>query len=92
MSQQVPSPGRIVLYVLKGGNREGEHRPAVIVRVWNDQMVNLLVFADGENDREYTKEDLVYWSGSKLNDESGAPGTWHWPEYVPPTPQIASPA
>lgn len=83
MSQQLPSPGRIVHYVLKDGNRQGEHRPAVIVRVWTDSMVNLLVFADGENDREYTDENYVYWSGSKENDESGTPGTWHWPEYVP---------
>lgn len=44
--------GRIVHYVLPDGNHEGEHRPAIIVKVWNKTTgyVNLQVFVDGTND------------------------------------------
>jgi hypothetical protein len=69
--------GTIVHFVLGEGNRKGEERPAVIVRVWTDSLVNLLVFSDSENDKEYTTVP-VYWSGSKYHDESEAPNTWHY--------------
>lgn len=46
--------GRIAHYVLEDGHCKGEHRPAVIVKVWNANrtygMVNMQVFTDGTND------------------------------------------
>lgn len=34
MSEQVPSIGRVVHYVLEAGPHQGERRPALIVQVW----------------------------------------------------------
>jgi len=53
---QKPTIGRIVHYVLANG----EHRPAIIVRVWpgeygNDEVkdgINVQVFLDGGNDTD----------------------------------------
>src|SRR5260370_40405853 len=44
--------GRIVHYVLDTGPHKGEHRPAMIVRVWMriSHTIQLLVFVDGSND------------------------------------------
>lgn len=42
--------GRIVHYVLEDGDNAGEERPAIVVRVWNDDCVQLQVFTDGSND------------------------------------------
>lgn len=81
--------GRIVHYVLPNN----DHRPAVVVRVWNKEegYVNLQVFTDGSNDR-YAYPDVV---GSILDDidrgimwvtsvypdlEDKKPNTWHWIE------------
>jgi hypothetical protein len=78
--QQVPSIGRVVHFVLPEGPHKGEHRPAIIVRVWSDEMVNLQVFTDGQND----DADDVEWVTSAHQDTSGQElRTWHWPEYVP---------
>jgi len=47
----IPSIGRIVHYILPDGPSKGEHRPAIIVRVWGEptevSSVQLQVFADG---------------------------------------------
>jgi hypothetical protein len=50
-----PAMGRIVHYVMPNG----QHRPAMVVEDWPqveayqaEQRVNLLVFLDGENDRQ----------------------------------------
>ena len=62
----------------------GEHRPAIITRVWDNTRVNLQVFTDGENDREV--KHAVQWEPSvgrqdvTAGHESAAPRTWHWPE------------
>lgn len=83
---KVPSVGRIVHFVLRArqGMRPssvGEHRPAIIVRVWSPEMVQLQVFTDGFNDIE--TGDPVIWETSIHNDETEKkPGTWHWCEYV----------
>jgi hypothetical protein len=46
--------GRKVHYVMPNG----QHRPADVVRVWNDQgMVNLQVQMDGSNDAGYTEAE-----------------------------------
>ena len=73
-----PSVARIVHFVLPNG----EHRPAVIVRVWSEVCVNLSVFTDGENDAAYGQGADTVWETSRLLDPGATPGTWHWPERV----------
>ncbi len=87
LDEQKPSIGRLVHYVLESGPCTGQHRPALIVRVWGDlptSAVQLQVFTDSP-----TSEDSndclppVMWATSRLQDASGEkPGTWHWPERV----------
>lgn len=90
--QQVPSIGRIVHYILPAGPKKGEHRAAIVVRVWSDECVNLRVFLDGSND--YAHEHLPHYntvlsgdlwvtSANHAGGEKHEFGTWHWPEYVP---------
>lgn len=82
--EQKLSIGRVVHYVLKNGT----HRPAVVVQVWNSDCANLKVDLDGYNDKN---EDLpcsridpmTAWATSVCPDSTGEkPGTWHWPERV----------
>jgi hypothetical protein len=81
--------GRIVHYVLQSG----EHRPAIIVRVWNDPyenptgMCNLVVFTDGTNDVKRSIDDplakeavLTMWETSRFYSENKEKFTWHWIE------------
>lgn len=70
------SIGRTVHYVLDRGPNTGDHRPAVIVRVWTDTLVNLQVITDDEND----KLNPVEWRTSVSLDDSAKNATWHWPE------------
>lgn len=75
--------GRMVHFVLPNG----EHRPAVIVRVWHvtgacDGYVNLQVFTDGTNDGQENAAGIV-WKTSICFDENKSVGTWHWIEYAP---------
>jgi len=86
--KQAPSVGRIVHYVLPDWDdsishwSKGDHRPAIIVRVWGAEMVQLQVFTDGSNDLQSGAN--VMWCTSVHQDETTkASGTWHWPEYVP---------
>ena len=75
-----PTVGRIVHYVLSDGRSAGEHRPGIIVRVWEDgHGVQLQVFTDGSNDGPQFASGL-YWATSVEYDDGGRPGTWHWPE------------
>lgn len=71
---QQASEGRIVLYVPEEGSPEANNYatvvPAVICRVWENEMVNLRVFADGPD---------VTWKGSVNFSEEKLPRTWHWP-------------
>jgi len=75
--------GRIVHFVLKEGKHIGEHRPAMVVKVWSENCCNLQVFTDGPNDGNMYSSN-VYWATSVSQDETvpHAPGTWHWPEKV----------
>lgn len=87
MSEQIPSIGRSVHYVLNEGPHSGQHRPATIVRAWGDQpdsMVNLQVLTDSDADGHYNDAlPPVLWKTSVHLDPSGEkPGTWHWPERV----------
>ena len=62
------SPGRIVLYV----DEEGAVHPAIVIRAFTGDAVNLRVFTD----REDTSKDRA---SAVPFDESQKPGTWHWP-------------
>lgn len=72
--------GRIVHFVMPSK----EHRPAIIVRVWNvtgscDGYANLIVFVDGTNDvKPFT---TTLWETSIcFDDVEKRVGTWHWIE------------
>ena len=69
--------GRIVHYVLPEGRSKGQHRPAMVVRVWWGTAVNLQVFVDGSNDGYASG---MTWRTSVHYDPDGAPDTWHWIE------------
>jgi hypothetical protein len=77
--------GRMVHYVLPEGRSLGEHRPAIVVRVWKDipsypeGTVNLQVFTDGSNDGRDHAAGIV-WRTSVHYSEGKEPGTWHWIE------------
>lgn len=70
--------GDIVGYVLHEGRSEGEVRPAIVVRIWNDTigLVQLQVFTDSENDGLSS----VYWATSIHYDATADIGTWHFLE------------
>lgn len=84
--------GCIVHYVLENGPSVGEHRPAIIVKVWETHReqgtVNLQVFTDGTNDvdprdpqtNSYAKG--MTWATSVPYSEEPRPRTWHWIERV----------
>jgi len=68
--------GRIVRYVLPDTySRAGEEVPAMIVRVWNSECVQLKLFLDEINDTE--TEDFV---SSATFGGTTEKGTWHWPQ------------
>lgn len=77
--------GRIVHYVLPEGPSKGEHRPAIVVRVWGQYedaegvpLIQLQVFTDGLNDGFTAGTE---WRTSVHHDPTGEqPGTWHWIE------------
>lgn len=100
--QQVPSIGRIVHYILPSGPKKGEHRPALIVKVWEsdahpdghpDNLVQLQVFTDGANDgAEYAPG--LHWATSVHRADAHLHefGTYHFPEYVPAKESATLPA
>ncbi len=77
--------GRIVHFVMP----DGDHRPAIVVRTWGGDCVQLQVFLDGTNDltpaenggisREIAERGLM-WATSVPYSEQPQPRTWHWPE------------
>ena len=74
----IPSIGRIVHFVLP----DGQHRPAIIVRVWDDiptpeSLVQLQVFTDGENDG---LQNVEWRTSVQQHALTPKPGTWHEPE------------
>ena len=78
-----PSIGRIVHYILSDGRSPGEHRPAIIVKIWNPDMLQLQVFTDGSNDGDVYKSG-VFWATSVYYADPSEKKfhTWHWPERV----------
>jgi len=79
--------GRIVHFVLSDGPHEGEHRPAIVVKVWRqgdgsppaNGYSNLVVFMDGTNDGA-AFAGCVRWATSIEYSEEPRPRTWHWIE------------
>lgn len=71
------SIGRIVHYVATirvDDNDVIEHRPAIVLKVYENEVVDLYVFsADGLN---------VISSSISQDEETKESGTWHWPEVV----------
>jgi hypothetical protein len=83
--------GRMVHFVLPNG----EHRPAVVVKVWNtnggcEGYVNLQVFLDGYNDFGASEPQSVSWAmdcdrgmawvTSVCYSLEPKKRTWHWIE------------
>ena len=83
--------GRMVHYVLPNG----DHRPAIVVKVWNKEegYINVQVITDGSNDRlAYYPHVLSDRFGESLDNgmlwvtsiypdlEEKLPNTWHWIE------------
>lgn len=86
-----PSVGRLVHY------RQTPHnacQAALVVKAWDNdpELVNLLLFRDGSNDRQQRAGDqhvgeLVMWKTSIRHNEhpeglanADATPSWHWPE------------
>lgn len=74
-----PTVGRIVYFVMP----DGQIRPAIIVRVWSDEMVQLQVFTDGSNDGAENAGGIVWKTSVHFNQPPDATspvasGTWHW--------------
>ncbi len=81
--------GSIVHFVLANGRSAGQHRPAVVVRLWGEPTedytptVQLQVFTDGTNDFEHDQAHSgLLWATSVPYSEEPKPYTWHWPERV----------
>jgi hypothetical protein len=80
--------GRIVHYVLQSTDLPESHQhevgkavPAIVVNTWphlnrDDGYANLTVFPDWSD--QGVPAGLL-WATSRVYDESGKPGTWHWP-------------
>jgi hypothetical protein len=80
--------GRIVHYVLSEGVNKGQHRPAIVVRVWRvtqddgtqkppeNGCCQLQVFTDESNDGL----PAVMWVTSCTHDAEASPRSWHWIE------------
>lgn len=89
-TQQVPAVGRIVHFVTDPEFRDvGLHRPAIIVHIWSpghfQGSCQLQVFTDGNGMGHNDGTPNVVWKTSVTHDEvEKRPGTWHWPEFVPP--------
>ena len=82
----------MVHYLLPGGRRMGEERPATVVRVNPDMSVNLLVHLDGPNDLEQSPTPDVptsRWVGTVRHNPAlhRVPGSYHWASYNPPSEQ-----
>ncbi len=77
-SYPVPNVGTRVLYRhMHPTTGEIRDVPAVVVRVWGPQMVNLRVFFDGSNDiPNHTSIDD--WKTSVNYSEYPVGRSWHW--------------
>lgn len=78
MAEQVPSVGRVVHYVAYGtpGGEypAGVHRAAIITEVFASCVALCVLNPTGM----FFKEAILFDATAQQ------PGTWHWPEFVPP--------
>jgi hypothetical protein len=72
MPNQTPSIGRVVHYVATNG----AHVPADICGVFEDGTVNLFV-------KDSTQRAAYFTYSVPFEPTGTAPGSCHWPEYVP---------
>lgn len=79
MSDQKPTPGRIVHYILPDGDNTGEVRPALVVTAKGDTCT-LEVFADRANDGPAYEAGNVQRADVEQGKE---PGNWCWPPAAP---------
>jgi len=63
-----------VSYGTPGGEYAPEHRAATVTAVNDDGTVDLFVM---------NPSGVFFNRGVVIDDETKAPGTCHWPEYVP---------
>lgn len=81
MTPTLPTVGRIVLFNLpEGVKNAGQERAALVTGAFGASLnINLNVFLDQEGDSVCPgfHPNLRVWSAAY--DESGKPGTWHWP-------------
>ena len=86
MTQQLPTVGRIVHYVLD----DGTVRPGLVIDFSTEGLVDLQVFTNGPKDYARVRKGerapgvpaqtpLVVWREDVAQDEAGKAGTWHWP-------------
>lgn len=68
-----PSLGRVVHYV----NENGVELAALVVKVWNEQVINLVYFPNGS---EVGGVPMTKTSVSFSLEKT--PHSFHWPEYV----------
>ncbi|MGB3327340.1 MAG: hypothetical protein WBA46_00215 [Thermomicrobiales bacterium] len=74
---RTPSVGRMLHYVsygTPGGEYAPEHRAATVTAVNDDGTVDLFVM---------NPSGTFHNRGVTIDDVTKAPGTCHWPEYVP---------
>lgn len=78
-----PTIGRIVHVALDRGVNTGDCRPAIIVRVWNDEMINVQLFTDGFNDHQDLAGGIAWLTSlhyiKPVPGLQTPPNTWHWP-------------
>jgi hypothetical protein len=74
--------GRIVHYVLPDGPNAGEHRAAMIARIWerSSGYVNLWVFQDGTNDGLGFSAAPTWTTSVPYSEDTHVYRTWHWIE------------
>lgn len=74
------SIGDEVGYVLPSGPNKGETRPAKVVRNWDGQVVNLVVFTDGGNDfpAGQGSTGILWVTNTRYSDSYRDGDTWHW--------------
>jgi hypothetical protein len=73
--------GMIVHYVLCGEAASiGQHRPAVVVRLRGDGLVDLQVITLGAEDGARYAGGYCLACNVAQDEATKAPGTWHWPE------------
>lgn len=83
--KQQPSIGRVVHYVF-GNTEANAHLAAIITNEASFQVPRL---DDEGNERPLVQALTVFppsgvpFTVTAAEDPEGAPGTWHWPEYIP---------